>query len=285
MPDRESPSQVGERIERLLEEVRAMSSPPAWQRIDELIRTILQLYGSALANVVEIASNAGPAGEDLLSRFTADGVIASLLILHGLHPEDFAARVRKALIQVRPYLGSHGGDVELLEADAATGVVRLRMAGSCESCPSSTITVKLAVEGAIKELAPELTTIEVEGLEPAAPPAHNGLLDHAPRWTPLKDAPRVAPGTMVIGQIDGARILFCRVGKALYAYRDNCAVCAKEICFGTLRETVLTCPSCGHRYDVHRAGRSLENGEVHLDPVPLLEDDAGIRIALAGAPA
>ena len=78
-------------------------------------------------------------------------MIASLLILHGLHPDDFATRVRKALIRVRPYLGSHGGDVELLEADDATGVVRLRMAGSCESCPSSTLTVKLAVEGAIKE--------------------------------------------------------------------------------------------------------------------------------------
>ncbi len=284
MPERESPSQVGERIERLLEEVRAMASPPAWQRIDELIRTILQLYGSALANVVEIASSASPSGEAILSRFTADGVIASLLILHGLHPEDFAARVRKALIQVRPYLGSHGGDVELLEADAATGVVRLRMAGSCESCPSSTMTVKLAVEGAIKELAPEVTSIEVEGLEPSAGPAHNGLAGHAPKWTPLNDAPRVAPGALAMAKIDGGQILLCRVGQSLYAYRDNCAVCAKEICFGTLRETVLTCPSCGHRYDVHRAGRSLENGEIHLDPVPLLEDAAGIRIALAGAP-
>ncbi len=285
MPERGNPSQVGERIERLLEEVRAMASPPAWQRIDELIRLILELYGAGLGKIVEIAATGGPAGEALLNRLADDDLIASLLILHGLHPDDFAARVRKALIQVRPYLGSHGGDVELLAADAATGVVRLRMAGSCESCPSSTMTVKLAVEGAIKELAPEVTSIEVEGLEPAGAPAHNGFAGHAPKWIPLSDAPRVGPGAIAMAEIDGARILLCRVGKSLYAYRDNCAGCAGAIHAGILHETVLTCPSCGHRYDVHRAGRSLENHEVHLDPVPLLEDGAGVRIALAGAPA
>jgi Fe-S cluster biogenesis protein NfuA/nitrite reductase/ring-hydroxylating ferredoxin subunit len=285
MPQRGNASQVGERIERLLEEVRAMATPPAWQRIDELIRLILELYGSGLGKIVEIAYDAGASGEVLLRRLLDDDLIASLLILHGLHPEDLAERVRKALIKVRPYLGSHGGDVELLEADAATGIVRLRMAGSCETCPSSTMTVKLAVEGAIKELAPEVASIEVEGLEPSGAAAHSGLLDHAPRWRPLNDAPRVAPGAIAIAEIDGASILLCRVGTALYAYRDNCAGCAGAIHTGTLQETVLTCPSCGHRYDVHRAGRSLENREVHLDPVPLLEDGAGVRIALAGAPA
>ncbi len=49
MPDRGSLSQVGERIESLLAEVRSMASPPAWQRVDELIRLILELYGSGLA--------------------------------------------------------------------------------------------------------------------------------------------------------------------------------------------------------------------------------------------
>jgi Fe-S cluster biogenesis protein NfuA/nitrite reductase/ring-hydroxylating ferredoxin subunit len=285
MPERGNPSQIGDRIERLLEEVRAMTSPPAWQRVDELIRLILELYGSGLGKIVEIASAPNASGEALLDRMTGDDLIASLLILHGLHPDDFAARVDKALTRVRPYLGSHGGDVELLAADAETGVVRLRMAGSCETCPSSTMTVKLAVEGAIKELAPEATSIEVEGLDPAGAAAHNGLLDHAPKWTPLNDAPAVAAGAIALAESNGARILLCRVGPALYAYRDNCARCAGAIHAGTLQETVLTCPSCGYRYDVYRAGRSLDNHEVHLDPVPLLEDGAGVRIALAGAPA
>ena len=154
-----------------------MASPPAWKRVDELIRLILELYGSGLNQRHGDCRRAGPAGEAMLERLAGDELVGSLLILHGLHPDDFATRVHKALIRVRPYLGSHGGDVELLQADEATGVVRLRMAGSCETCPSSTLTVKLAVETAIKEVAPEVTSIEVDGSARDVPP-HNGLDDH-----------------------------------------------------------------------------------------------------------
>jgi Fe-S cluster biogenesis protein NfuA/nitrite reductase/ring-hydroxylating ferredoxin subunit len=283
MPDRGSPGQIGERIERLLEEVRSMASPPAWQRVDELIRLILELYGSGLGRIVEITAEAGPSGEALIDRFTQDELISSLLVLHGLHPEDFATRVRKALTRVRPYLGSHGGDVELVEADEATGVVRLRMEGSCEACPSSTLTVKLAVEGAIREVAPELSSIEVEGVPTSGQPALNGHGEHAPKWTALGGAPKVEPGALAVIETGGARIVLCRVGPSLYAYRDFCPGCSSSIHTGALDHSVLTCPSCGQRYDVHLAGRSAEDRELHLEPVPLLEDAAGIRIALAEA--
>ena len=62
---------------------------------------------------------------------------------------------------MRPYLGTHGGDVELLEI-TDDGVVRLRLLGSCDGCASSSVTLKLAVEGAIEAAAPEVTAIEVE---------------------------------------------------------------------------------------------------------------------------
>jgi Fe-S cluster biogenesis protein NfuA/nitrite reductase/ring-hydroxylating ferredoxin subunit len=285
MPDRGSLSQVGERIERLLEEVRSMASPPAWQRVDELIRLILELYGSGLDRILEITAEAGPAGEALRERLAEDQLVASLLVLHGLHPDDFATRVSKALVRVRPYLGSHGGDVELVEVDENTGVVRLRMAGSCESCPSSTMTVKLAVEGAIREVAPELTSIEVEGLQPSDHHAGNGLGDRAPKWTALSDTPEIAPGALAVIETGGVRILLCRVGPSLYAYSDSCPACAAALGAGVLQESTLTCPSCRQRYDVRLAGRCVGNRELHLDPVPLLEDQAGVRIALAGVSA
>ena len=71
--------------------------------------------------------------------------MASLLLVHGLHPYDVETRVARALDGVRPYLGSHGGDVELLGV-TDDGVVRLRLLGSCDGCPSSSVTLKLAVE-------------------------------------------------------------------------------------------------------------------------------------------
>ena len=89
--------------------------------------------------------------------------MASLLVLHGLHPRDTETRVVEALDKVRPYLGSHAGGVELLGVDPE-GVVRLRLEGSCDGCPSSTMTVKLAIERAIEEAAPDVTAVEVENL-------------------------------------------------------------------------------------------------------------------------
>lgn len=283
MPDRGSRGQIGERIGRLLEEVRSMASPPAWQRVDELIRLILELYGSGLSRIVEITAQGGPAAEALLDRFAQDELIASLLVLHGLHPDDFGTRVRQGLTRVRPYLSSHGGNVELVEADEATGVVRLRMEGSCEACPSSTLTVKLAVEGAIREVAPEVSSIEVEGVQTSGRPALNGLGEPAPKWTVLGDAPRLEANAIAAIEIDGARIVLCRVGPSLYAYRDLCPQCASPIRAGTLAASLLTCPSCGQRYDVRLAGRSAENRALHLEPIPLLEDAAGVRVALAEA--
>ncbi|HKD67207.1 MAG TPA: NifU family protein [Candidatus Binataceae bacterium] len=285
MPDRGNLDQIGERIERLLEEIRSMASPPTWERVDQLIRLILELYGSGIGRILDIAADGGTAGEAIIDRFAQDELVSSLLVLHGLHPDDFGTRVRKALTRVRPYLGSHGGDVELVEADTATGVVRLRMEGSCESCPSSTLTVKLAVEGAIREAAPELTRLEVEGIQASDHSGLNGLGGHVPKWTALGNAPALEAGDLAAVEIGGARIVLCKVGRSLYAYRDSCPACAAPIHRGMLNASLLTCASCGQRFDIRLAGRSPENGELHLEPVPLLEDGAGVRVALAEAPA
>jgi Fe-S cluster biogenesis protein NfuA len=155
---------AGDRIEHLLEEIRSMASPPVWERVDALVRLIVQLYGTGLERIVEAVEAPEASVQTIRARFLKDELIASLLLLHGLSPEDLDTRVQKALERVRPYLGFHGGDVEVVSTDAEHGVVRLRMTGSCDGCPSSLFTVKLAVEGAIQEVAPEVTRIEVEGV-------------------------------------------------------------------------------------------------------------------------
>jgi len=88
--------------------------------------------------------------------------VGSLLLLYGLHPVDLETRVRGALEKTRPYLRSHGGNVELVDVDES-GAVRLRLQGSCHGCPSSAMTLKLAIEQAIHDAAPDVTSISVEG--------------------------------------------------------------------------------------------------------------------------
>ena len=102
-------------------------------------------------------------------RLLADPLVESLLLLHDLHPLDVDARIQRALDRVRPYLGSHAGGVQYLGV-GADGVARLRLEGSCHGCPSSTVTVQLAIQGAVEDAAPEVTEVVVEGMtEPPGP--------------------------------------------------------------------------------------------------------------------
>jgi Fe-S cluster biogenesis protein NfuA len=153
---------VGARIEQLLEELRAVADPAVQGRAEEAVRLVVELYGAGLHAIVA-SLRREPAGAALLERLAADDLVASLLVLHGLHPLDLEARVRRALERVRPWLGAHAGGVELLGVDP-DGVVRLRLEGNCHGCPSSTATVRLAIERAIEEAAPDASRVEVEGV-------------------------------------------------------------------------------------------------------------------------
>ena len=96
----------------------------------------------------------------MLEAALEDDLVSGVFLLHSLHPEDLETRVSRGLESVRPYLRSHGGDCELLGVQ--NGVVRLRLHGSCGSCPSSSATLKTKVEEALYQMAPDLREIVVE---------------------------------------------------------------------------------------------------------------------------
>ena len=124
---------------------------------------VTELYAAGLARVVELVGDA----PDVFAALVEDELVASLLLVHGLHPDSLVARVERALESVRPFLAQHGGDVELLDIDSDVGAVLLRLLGSCDGCPSSAVTLQHAVERAIIEAAPEIVTIDID--EPAQP--------------------------------------------------------------------------------------------------------------------
>ena len=159
------------RIEALIRKVEEFADPAVRDTSREVVQSLLDLHGAGLQRMLDLTGRAGEPGRALADAFAGDGLVANLLLLHGLHPVDLETRVRKALDKVRPYLQSHGGDVALL--GAAGGLVRLRMQGSCQGCPSSALTLKLAIEEAVYEAAPDVTGLEVEGVaeHPAGPPS------------------------------------------------------------------------------------------------------------------
>ena len=286
---------VGERIEELLDRMQA---GPHRDTAEELVRLLIEMYGEGLGRIVAALES------EQVTRLADDDMVESLLLLHELHPLDVDARVQRALDRIRPYLGSHAGGVEYLGV-AEDGVARLRLEGSCDGCASSALTVKMAIEGAIQDAAPELTGIEVAGVVEAAPatPLLQVGMGPPPGWhepVPAQPAsgsasvsgeggwvtlPDLGPPSSrpVVVDLDGVAVLVCAVRGTLYAYRDACAACGSSLAAGTLASQVLGCPSCAARFDVRLAGRGVDGTDHHLEPLPLLSDSAGTRVAVPGA--
>lgn len=150
------------RIEILTQEVSAFSDPHARETVEELLQALLDMYGEGLARILELTTRAKVPDFEPLKAFADDELIGSLLLLHGLHPVDIKTRVTRALNEVRPYLKSHGGNVELVKIEG--GVAYLRLEGSCHGCAASTLTLKQTIEEAIYKAAPDLDRLEVEGV-------------------------------------------------------------------------------------------------------------------------
>jgi Fe-S cluster biogenesis protein NfuA/nitrite reductase/ring-hydroxylating ferredoxin subunit len=293
---------AGDRIQSLLD-ASAAGGAVVHERAEQLVGEVTDLYGAGLERMLAMVVSANP---ELADAFAADDLIASLMLVHGLHPHTVERRIENALDSVRPYLGSHGGDVHLLEVDGE--VVRLQFAGSCKSCPSSAITLELAVEDAVRAAAPEISTIEVVAAEPESKPAMipadslmsrvrtQSLVPHA--WHPVPGVAELTPGEVGGFAVAGTTVLACRVGDQLFAYRDRCGCCGESLAGAALhrrlgassRDAVLRCPRCHAHFDVVHAGacvdgNSSDNGQAdaHLEPIPLLERDGVLSMAVAEA--
>ena len=325
MPQHKDVRSAGERVESLIGELHAVPDPRVGAAAEELVRTLVDLYGEGLAHVMHIAANSansadsaksadfGDDGGGILGQLIADPLVASLLLVHDLHPLDVDTRIQRALDDVRPYLGSHAGGVEYLGVDDE-GVVRLKLEGSCHGCPSSTVTVRLAIEKAIQEAAPETIRVDVAGVvaEPSGPPLlqiGRRVPDPAPAPAPASSSAPAVPSTAAVVEPDGwahlppwpaggadARavnlagipVLMCRVNGVVFAYRDSCPECAAPLSGGQLAGQSLQCAACGRHYDVRMAGAGLDDPRRHLEPLPLLDDGSGLRIAIGasvGSPA
>jgi Fe-S cluster biogenesis protein NfuA len=281
------------RVQELTEALEGLDEGHAKEVAEDLVGAIVDLYGEGLARVVDALQQAGAAGQAIHEQLVHDGVVASLLLIHDLYPIDLETRVLEALATVRPYMESHGGDVQLLALDH--GVARLRLVGHCEGCPASAATLELAIKEALDEAAPDLAGLEVEGV--AAPPARGigpspGLLQiqmpdapapaPTPTWMALDRAGDVAPGELRTLTLRGAELIVANIEGTLLAYRSACAGCGAGLGDAALGGDILTCARCGRAFDLPRAGRALGAEQAQLEPVPLLgRAGAEVKVALA----
>ncbi|MFI5025423.1 MAG: NifU family protein [Solirubrobacterales bacterium] len=279
------------RVQELTERLERLPDPAAREAADELVSSILELYGEGLERIFSAIAEAGDAGAELSGRLQEDGLVASLMLIHDLYPVPLEDRVMEALESVRPYMESHGGNVELLEVKA--GTARISLEGSCKTCPASTSTLELAIKQALDEAAPDLEALIVEGAENMQPmvsgsatelpvlqvaPGEPGV---QPSWFDLAGAEQIVEGEVRGAEVAGVPLVVARFEGGLLAYKDACAGCQGPLHDGELSEGTLTCPSCSRNFHLPRAGRSLDDDRLQLEPVPLLGGPQGTRVALA----
>jgi Fe-S cluster biogenesis protein NfuA len=157
-----------ERVEKLAARLESAGDPEIRATALELVQSVIELHGGALERMIDSLMRT-PEGERALEEAVEDDLVSAMLMLHNLHPDDMETRVLRGLEKARPYLKSHGGDVELVSV--RDGIVRLRLHGTCGSCPSSSVTLKSAVEDALLEAAPDIVEIVSEN---AAAPSNGG---------------------------------------------------------------------------------------------------------------
>ncbi len=295
------PGELLDRVQVLSAEVDELQDARARELSQELVSAIIALYGDGLGRIMATIADAREAGATILDELAQDGVVASLLLIHDLYPVPLEDRVMEALDTVRPYMESHGGNVEL--ASLRDGVAKLVLQGSCNGCSASRATLELAIKQALEEHAPDLAGLEVEGVTEPAPPrggfelpvvqsgagelplVHSGAEqlpmaeEQSARWIPLNGQAEVGVGELRALQADGVALLLARVNGSLLAYRNSCAACGEALDGGELDGGMLRCANCGADFDLPRAGRAAGGEPLQLTPVPLLEA-GGIRVAV-----
>ncbi|KHJ38256.1 Fe/S biogenesis protein NfuA [Pedobacter glucosidilyticus] len=77
--------------------------------------------------------------------------------------ENLRNEVEAALDTIRPYLEADGGNVSVEEI-TDDNIVKLKLLGSCGSCPMSIMTLKAGIEQAVKKAVPSITAVEAINL-------------------------------------------------------------------------------------------------------------------------
>lgn len=272
---------MADRIGELLTGFESVSTPrQARESAEELVQAIVGLYGTGLARILAVVyETAGERSDEIFEKLITDPFVESLLSLHGLHPIPVEERVAAALDSVRPYLQSHEGGATIVGIEG--GVVLLQLEGSCDGCASSTATVKLAVEKAIRDRVPEIHEVRAVGAVPAAAP--RATLKRESDWISL-DSLRglsAAPDSGIAArEVEGTPILFVRFCDTVYAYRNACPACSKPLDGAHLARPLVTCNACGFAFDVIHAGRPRGGTGPSAEPFPLAIENGRARVAI-----
>jgi Fe-S cluster biogenesis protein NfuA/nitrite reductase/ring-hydroxylating ferredoxin subunit len=248
-------------------------------------------------------------GLELIAAGDHDHPVArALLSMYDLVPLDEQIVVEEALDEIRPYIESHGGGLELLDVD--DGVVHVRMSGACNGCAGSAITLRRGVEEILRERYEgfkEVVAHEPEGAEQsngsgasgllqihlAGQESSNGVTAHEPELLQIEGLRKpvfeevakladLSSGELMAVDAAGQSILLTNVDGEAYAFRNVCPTDERSpLDGGRLAGAALVCPWHNCAYDA-RSGKRIDDQPENpgLAVVPIAIRDAAIEVAV-----
>ncbi|GAC1341739.1 MAG: NifU family protein [Candidatus Dormibacteria bacterium] len=285
---------LGERVGELISLLEDNPDPGVRDQVAELLHGSDRLHRDALTRLAGLLAH-----HEMLEHACDDPIVAAVLDLYDLSPLDPAEAVARALEAVRPYIQSHGGDVDVLAVQ--DGVVRLRLRGACHGCSGSTVTLKRGVEAALRDGFPGFVAMEVDDSAPAAPPPRPAgvamsapgstfipltklsdlrpSVPEAPVWTEIGVADEV--GEKSLAAPGDAQVLLCKFDGEIYAYRNGCGESPMPLHTGRLDGDGIVCSwhrGCSYGA-VDGVGRGSAEGQ-QLVVYPVAVTAGAVRVAL-----
>lgn len=181
-------AEIQPHIADLAEALFDHDDPLVVEAVTELLDWIDVFNGTGLGRLIDLVREWR--GEIFLGAATADPLVGPLLAAYGLGEgidiDEARVAVQAALTEVRPYLHSHGGEMEAV--DITDGVVRLKLHGSCDGCTASATTIKDRVEASLKANWADFRRVEVEEMTvDAHPPPQAGTITTGLAIRPVDD--------------------------------------------------------------------------------------------------
>jgi len=247
----------------------------------QLAEAVEAFHRPALVHIVQ-ALKADPRGKELLFELVDDPAVRALFAMHGIIKADPMTRANQVLVSVRPYLQSHGGDVELVRIEDGAAFIRLQ--GSCNGCSMSAVTLREGVEEALVQLD-EIDRIEV--LEDQPTPAFIPLSSVGRRtkedagWVMGPVSADVSDGAMVRFDVGDDSFVITNVDNRIAVFRNACVHQGLTLDGGMIEDGVIRCPWHGFTFEAS-SGECLSAPGAQLEQIPTRIEDGTVWIRAHG---
>lgn len=265
-------------LDALLKDINALETIVAdWNEhesntVEALRRADDALHKEAISRLIKAVKQV-PEAMIALKAVVGDEVVYAVLRHLEIIKPSLHERVEQALESVRPYLGTHGGNVELVEITPPE-TVTIRLLGACDGCPASGLTLSEGVEKAIKEYCPEITTIKKArgGMTAKPVDTSNGVPVHFVSpfanskdegWEYAALFDEVPESNIMVVTVAGNEVLLSRFDDKVTCYQNACAHLGMPLDMGEIRDGILTCPHHAFEYSL-QSGECLTAPEVQL---------------------